>query len=242
MATIRRSGSSWGMRRDSAVPALLIATALTLVVYLVPFAHILAWPLILVSTLMHELGHGLASLLCGGRFDNLSIWSDASGVATHYGSFSRGQLALIAAAGPLGPPMSALALFVAARNARGARIGLALLAAFLGLVCLIWVRNLFGFCFVALFATTLALIAWLARPRAAQIVCAFLGIQLSLSVFSRGDYLFTSRAETAVGIMPSDTAQIAQALFLPYWFWGGVIGLISLAILAIGLWLFARDR
>ena len=63
---------------------------------------------------------------------------------------------------------------------------------------------------------------------------------MSLSVFSRGDYLFKPAAKTTAGLMPSDTAQIAAALFLPYWFWGALIGALSLAILGCGLWLIAQ--
>ncbi len=70
---------------------------------------------------------------------------------------------------------------------------------------------------------------------------ALLAIQLSLSVFSRGDYLFTDVAETAGGTMPSDVARMAEALILPYWFWGGVVGLLSVLVLIIGLWSFLRS-
>ena len=38
----------------------------------------------------------------------------------------------------------------------------------------------------------------------------------------------------------SDVANMAEALFLPYWFWGAVCGAISLAVLAFGLYLYLR--
>ena len=59
----------------------------------------------------------------------------------------------------------------------------------------------------------------------------FLAVQLALSVFSRSDYLFTSVARTGAGPMPSDVAQMASALFLPFWFWGAACGALSLAVL-----------
>jgi hypothetical protein len=37
--------------------------------------------------------------------------------------------------------------------------------------------------------------------------------------------------------MPGDASQIAEALLLPYWVWGG---LLSLLVLAIGVWLYLR--
>jgi hypothetical protein len=63
---------------------------------------------------------------------------------------------------------------------------------------------------------------------------------LALSVFSRSDYLFTSVAQTAAGTMPSDTAQIADALAGPYWLWGIVAGLVSLGVLWGGVWSFLK--
>ena len=42
----------------------------------------LARPLVLLATLMHELGHGLAALMLGGSFAQLQLWADGSGVAS----------------------------------------------------------------------------------------------------------------------------------------------------------------
>ena len=56
-----------------------------------------------------------------------------------------------------------------------------------------------------------------------------------MSVFSRGDYLFTPTADTAKGIMPSDVANIAEELLLPYWFWGAVCGIFSVVCLVVGI-------
>jgi membrane-associated phospholipid phosphatase len=69
----------------------------------------------------------------------------------------------------------------------------------------------------------------------------FLAVQLSLSVFSRGDYLFSEVARTGSGDFPSDVANMADALFLPYWFWGATCGAFSVAVLVVGLWAFLRS-
>ena len=223
-----------------ATTALFGAAALTVLLYVVPGADIVGRPLVWFSTLMHELGHGLTALVMGGRFERLVMYADASGAATHAGAYSAFDRAVIAAGGLLGPPLAALALFLAARRDKSAHVALGVLALFLGIACVLWVRNVFGFAFVGVLAGLLALMAWKAPARAAQVTTAFLAIQLTLSTFSRSDYLFKDTAETGVGTFPSDTAQIAQALLLPYWFWGGLIAAISLAVLALGLWAFAK--
>ena len=61
--------------------ALVWSIALTLALYLVPFGQLLAYPLVLLSTLVHEVGHGLAALAVGGRFERFVMFADASGMA-----------------------------------------------------------------------------------------------------------------------------------------------------------------
>ena len=73
-----------------------------------------------------------------------------------------------------------------------------------------------------------------------QLTVVFLAVQLTLSVFSRSDYLFTDVAHTSNGPMPSDVAVMQQALVLPYWFWGGVCALFSVTVLWFGIKRFLR--
>lgn len=232
------------MHHRHALQALLAATGLSLALYLlplwVPTLRWLAWPLMLLSTLFHELGHGTAALLVGGGFEALRIYPDGSGVATTLSDGSRSMVAAIAAGGPLAPPLVALALFVAARKPGSARVALWVLCGVLALAVPLWLRNVFGIGFVTVLATLLVLVALRASARSAQAVVCFLAIQLCLSAFARADYLFTAQARTGLGTMPSDTAQIANVLWLPYWVWGGAIALLSLAVLAAGIVLFAR--
>lgn len=222
-----------------AAPALAGAAALTLALYFIPQLESIARPLELLSTLVHERGHGLTALALGGELHRLAIWSDGSGQAEYSGAFGRLAFAATAAGGLLGPPLGALAMFHASHSARAARVALAAFTALLLVALLLWVRNLFGLAFVASLCALLGLLL-LKGGRWAQFVTAFLAMQLTLSVFSRSDYLFTSHAETAGGTTPSDTAQIADALFLPFWFWGALIAVVSLAILVVGLMSAAR--
>jgi hypothetical protein len=224
--------------RMDASQALLAAIALTLALYLVPYADVVAWPLVLFSTLAHELGHGLTALALGGAFDSFYLYANASGLAAYGGVRVGWPSALVAAGGLLGPPLAALALFAAGRRAATARAGLGIFALGLAVCEVLWVRNAFGLAFVGLLAAALGSAALWAPARFAQVVTAFLAIQLSLSVWSRGDYLFTASAQTAGGTFPSDTAQIAAALVLPYWFWGGVVAALSALVLWAGWRIF----
>lgn len=214
---------------------LLVSVVLTFVLYQFSLGVYLVYPLMLLSTLAHELGHGVTALLVGGHFERFEMWADGSGVAMWGGSGGRLQLALVAAGGLVGPALVAALAFVCGRTARGARGALFAAAFFLALVLLLVVRNLFGFVFVLAVFFLCFLVALKASDEIAQLILVFLALQLALSVFSRGDYLFTPVAQTAAGTMPSDVGQMAAALFLPFWFWGALCGLFSVAVLVFGL-------
>lgn len=224
----------------SPAPWIWVAGLLSLVLFAIdtwwPQFGWIARPLVWLGTLFHELGHGLAALMLGGDLVQLAIYPDGSGVAMHRGAYSAFDRALIAAAGPLGAPLAGLVFFFALGHRYAARLLLAALAALLALALLLWVRNSFAFGFVTALVIGLALVAWRGHERALYAVVAFVAVEMSLSAFTRVDYLFSVGADTGAGALPSDTAQIANALGLAHWFWGAVLALISLGIVALGLW------
>jgi peptidase M50B-like protein len=208
--------------------------AVTALLYLLPFGRTLAWPLVLISTLAHELGHGLAAVVLGGHFHALRIQPDASGVALWSGPLGRFATAAVAGAGLVGPAAAAFLLLVLGREPRRARQVLAALGAALCVVAILLARNSFGFGFTLLLGTAFLLVA-LRAPRASQTVVMLVAVQLGLSVFSRADYLFMPMALTPAGPMPSDVSVMAHALLLPYWFWGVLCGTLSVLLLFAGL-------
>ena len=160
----------------SAAPALAGAAALTLALYFIPQLEVIARPLALLSTVVHELGHGLTALMLGGDLHRLVIWSDGSGQAEYSGAFGRLGFAATAAGGLLGPPIGALAMFLASRGARAARYALTALLLLLLVALVLWVRNVFGVAFVASLCGLLGLLLW-KGGRLAQLVTAFLAAQ-----------------------------------------------------------------
>ncbi len=220
--------------------ALLISAGVTGALYVVPFGDVLSYPLVLLSTLAHEMGHGLTAVAVGGDFESFKLYADGSGVAQWSGNPSRLDRALVSAGGLIGPAVVAALLFFLGKWAKVARVALTLIGAALILALVLLIRNFFGFAFVGLIAGLCLWIGIKGSVRAAQIAVVFVGVQLALSVFSRGDYLFTETANTANGPMPSDVAQISDALFGPYWMWGGLCGAVSVGVLMGGLWLYLR--
>lgn len=214
---------------------LLASIAVTGLLYALPRSDLFAWPFVLLSTVAHEMGHGLAALLVGGSFHRLEMWSDGSGVAHWSGSLGRFRQATVAAGGLIGPAVAAAVGFAFGRRQRHAQLLLRIVVGLLLLAELLVVRGLFGMTFIALLTLALGYVAFRGSARAAQLTVIFLAVQLALSVFSRGDYLFTAFAATGRGRMPSDVGQMAEALILPFWFWGALCGALSASVLAFGL-------
>jgi len=219
----------------------VISVVVTAALYAIPQARMIAYPLILLSTLAHELGHGLTAILTGGDFKTLQLFADGSGVAVWSpAGGGRMQAALVAAGGLVGPAIAAALCLLVGSRPRGARVCLTVLAVAILAVTAVWVRNPFGLVFVGGLGLVALGIAIRAPVGVAQSALVFAAVQLGLAVFSRADYLFTPVAQTSAGEMPSDVAAISEALFLPYWFWGGVCALISLLALIGGMTGFLR--
>ena len=221
--------------------ALLFSVVMTVAIYALPLGAVVAYPLVLLSTLAHELGHGIAALMVGCSFEQFVLYSDGSGAALTSGNPGRFARAFISAGGLIGPAVAAAGCFVAGRNGRVARTALVTVGVLLSVALIVLIRNVFGWFFVAGVAAVCLYSGTRARSDTAQLIVLFVGIQLALSVFSRSDYLFTNVAVTATGTGPSDVARIADALFLPYWVWGIACGGFSAWVLWRGLQTFLRD-
>ncbi len=213
----------------------LIAAAIaTILLWQVPGGNYILYPFTILATWFHEMGHGLAALLLGGQFEQLQIFPNGSGVAFHRGALFLGPIgqAFVAAAGPMGPPIAGAILILASRSFKVASLSLKILGSFLILSTLIWVRSLFGLIAIPLLGLIILGIA-LKAPRWVQgFTVQFLGVQACVSTYLQLDYLFSASAGPG---LHSDSAQIQQQLFLPYWFWGGLMAIASLVILVQSL-------
>lgn len=229
------------LSKQRARTALFFSIGMTVLLYWLPLGSVIAYPLVLLSTLAHELGHGIAAMMVGCSFDQFVLYSDGSGAALTRGNPGRFARALISAGGLVGPAVAASGCFLAGRNGKASRSALVIIGGLLVVALVMVIRNVFGWFFVAGIAALCLYSGLKAAKDTAQLIVLFVGIQLALSVFSRSDYLFTNVAVTAAGNAPSDVANMADALFLPYWFWGLGCGAFSLFVLWKGLTAFLRD-
>jgi len=219
--------------RQQRITLLVILGLGSLMLWHTPFGALLLYPFTILTTWFHEMGHGIAAILMGERFDHLLIYPDGSGVAMSEVSPTRNvvQDAIISAGGPIGPGLAGAALIASSRTLRGTRIALAVLGATLLVSTAVWVRSLTGL--IVLPLTGLAILAIANRANADQqrFAIQLLGVQAAISVWSQTGYLFTEGGTIGGYAQISDTAAIEQALLLPYWFWGVVLSIANIALL-----------
>ena len=182
----------------------------------------------------------VTALLLGAHFESFVLHADGSGLALWRGTPGRLGSALIAAGGLLAPSIAGSLLLILSRWPRLARGLLSLIGAGLILVVAAWTRNLFGIVFLLCSALFFILAALWLNERSATFVLRLTAAVLCLSWLQDVDYMFSASASIDGLRHASDTAAMAQALWLPYWFWGGAVATLSLAILALGLWLAVR--
>ena len=227
--------------RRQATIVLLVSVAITLAMLVLPSRDNVGWlfaPFRWLHIYVHEFGHGIAALLSGGAFDNFEMYT-YSGLAHTRTSGALAQ-AFVCAGGLCGPALVGGIFLAMGRTTRGARLALTAFGAFMVASLILWTRTPFGWAFGAIVAA-LALGVALRGARFARPVLVFLGVQLALSVYTGGGYLFTQYVEIQNGYRgPSDVQAMSDALGLPYFFWGIVCTGFSIVVLAVGLWLYLR--
>ncbi len=200
-----------------------------------PFVRL---PVLFLSTWAHELGHGLGALMTGGRFLELTVYPDFSGVALTqtYGVVSRAAVIIV---GLIGPSVLGVLMIGLTRGLGRYRLAMMGLSALLA-TSLIWAADLFTFAAVGAGALLTGLVGWMLPDRALLYVAYILAIALCLSALTGFGYFFIGNAEVAGAEYRSDTGVLADLWGGPYWLWGGLLALLSVGLLAVGV--IASDR
>ncbi len=215
--------------------AALIAAAVLVVVLqrFVPYGALILYPFTLLSTWVHEMGHGVTALLCGGRFSQLLIYGNASGLA-EFTIQSGYREALTAAAGLLAPPLVGALLLALARRASKAVLWVLMAAMLVSLV--LYVRTQVGWLVLPGLLLLIAVVAHFGGNEGRMFFVQLIGLLLGLDTVSRMGYLFMQSASVGGAQRPSDIAGVARVLGGPYQLWGWLLAAISVLLLLLGLW------
>lgn len=213
---------------------LIILSLFTVAVWFIPNGIYFLYPFVIFGTWVHELSHGLASLIMGARFIKLELFTNGGGVAYFaYHSLYLGRIgaALIAAAGPMGPAIAGATAIRCSKSAKASKNFLRIFSIVMLISLVLWVRPIISITY-AIILLIAVITFFVSRSKNINVITAYIqliGLQCLVSMLLSIDYLFTNSAVLSGSPQRSDTQVIADNLFLPHWFWA--VAIIVAAIL-----------
>ena len=135
-------------RKSTAFFSLTAAAVIFTFLPSVPFGNYVQWPFEMLTTYVHELGHGLAAITMGGNFIELKLFVNGGGVATSSGVADGVGRAVTAAGGLLAPSIVGGLFILAGRSNLAASTILIGFSALMLLSCALWIRSPFGLALV----------------------------------------------------------------------------------------------
>ena len=221
----------------SYLPFLFFILLFNIILIQFPIGRMIIYPFIFLSTWFHEIGHSLAAILVGGSVVKIEIFADGSGIAYHTLPLQSANLksALVALSGPIFPPIVGYLFISYSKNLKIVKFLLVLLSFSIFISLILWVRNLFGFVFLLGISIFFALVALVKKEKLSVVTAQTIGIQAFVSVYLSMGYLFSKSGIVNQSSFASDTEIVAQNLFLPNWFWGGLIIVLTLILFILSL-------
>jgi hypothetical protein len=145
----------------------------------IPLIKLFFYPFRVLNVFVHELSHGFAAAMSGGRFDRFVVNPEISGAAYRYG----GAHLIVAPAGYLGAALFGAFLILLSATSISARAILMGMSILLALACLFFVANCFGYVAGWGLSALLFYVGWQLDDSGAAAVLLFLAVQLILASF-----------------------------------------------------------
>jgi hypothetical protein len=222
--------------KDS-LSVVLLCSAVTLVLWFIPYAELLVYPFRIFVTLIHETGHAVAALLTLGGVNRITIDWNGSGAAETVG----GMRLFISSAGYLGAAVYGAGLMLLLRRARFAKpaalvtgVGLLLVTVFLAGNLTAWLAGL-------VFGLGLLFVAVKASIRFVQFFMSFLAVQALLNAFYDLRTLLYLSVFDPSRLTDAQNMAIASNGWIPAVVWAIGWGALSLAILAATVVVYYRS-
>ncbi len=215
---------------------LLIAALAFFLLSQFQLGRLILWPFIIVTTFIHELGHGLTAIALGGDLNRIEIYTNAAGLARFSGISSGLALALVAFGGLIAPSIAGAIFITSGKSRRASSIVMLGLSLIIIVSSLLWVRTAFGFTVLILFAISFAFLARGSSNSLHQFLIQFMGVHMLVDTFTRTlRYLFSASANIDGRQHHSDTGVIAANIGGGYLLWAIIIAAFSIGILAYSL-------
>lgn len=207
------------MKRGTERIAVVLALS---VLALVLWDTVFLWPLRLFVVFLHEISHGLAAVLTGGRIVRIDISPNEGGVCWTAGGIGF----VVLNAGYLGSLLLGASLLVASTRPRIARAVIFALGVVVTGVTILFVRTAFAFLFGVLAG---GLVLWLSRwvsGKGAELLLQTIGVVSCL--YSLWDVATDVMLRSAKG---SDASALAASTGIPAVLWGVAWIAVSLVVL-----------
>lgn len=212
---------------------LLVASALTIALWFIPFASFAVYPFRIFVTFIHEGGHALATLATLGSVERVIVHSNGSGETYSLG----GLQLLIANAGYLGSMLFGAGLLVLCRRGHYARAALAVTSAIILALTVFFAGNPFTWLAGIILTIVLGLFASTANVRVAHFFLSFLAIQCCLNaVFDLRTIFLISTLTNS----PSDAYNLERLTHLPALIWASAWIVASAMVLWVALRTYVR--
>jgi hypothetical protein len=239
------------------VKLLLLATFVTAILWFLPYAEWLVYPLRLFATFIHESSHAIVGALTGSSVKSLVIFPNGEGVVllTSYNWFSS---FLTSSAGYLGTTICGAMLLVMMRRNFPAKNSLIILASFIGLATLLFglivpLLNIsdeaitfkqiaFTFSAGSVLTATLLLLAFKSSPKIQSFAVSFLAVQLVLNSLFDLKALFMINAPLIGSNIQTDATNMERLTNIPAIVWVLIWIALSVLIISIALRLYAVSQ
>ena len=236
---------------------LIVATIVTIVLWFIPFADYLVYPIRLFVTFIHEASHALVAVITGGSVQSLTIAADGSGVvySAHSGWFSG---LLTSSAGYLGTTVFGVLMLLLIRKAVSPHRVLFASGAFVAVMTIVFgiLSPIFNFlslqvAFSSLVFTVVAglsltagllALARFASFKLANFAVAFLAVQCLLNALSDLKTVLLINAPLVGSDLSSDAGNMAAATGIPGFMWVFIWIGISLIMITLGLRVYTVSK
>ena len=236
---------------------LLLATAITVVLWFLPYGNWIVYPIRLFVTFIHESSHAVMAVLTGGSVQSLTISADTSGLTYSAPSGFIGGL-LTSSAGYIGTTVfGVVMLYLIRRNFSPNKI-LTALGIFVGTMLLVFtvISPVFNFLSLqvslssvlftiltgSVLTAGLIVLGIFSNVRVARFAVAFLAVQCLLNAVLDQITLLVINSPFAGSDVANDAANMAMATHLPGIVWVVIWIGISVVMISLGLRLYAVNK
>jgi hypothetical protein len=189
--------------------------------FIVSYIPIINIPFTWITTFFHEVSHGLTAILTGGSVDKIHLHLNGSGLCSTQG----GNSFLVAFSGYTGAVLWGVLLFsmVDLLNHKSTNIVAMFLAAMIGIIALVWGRDILTWIILGVMLALFVSIVKLQDTRIVKSALKFIGIFVLLDAIKAPLHLIDGR-HYGDGARLADLTGIPELIWVLVWLVFGLLG------------------